>query len=163
MLTVARTAAAHGAAVANRCRVVGFNHDRAGQVVGASVDSGQGEFEIVSRASSSTPPASGADEVRRLEDGTLPDTIRPAKGVHVTLPWSLLRNDIAAVIPVPGDQRSLFVVPWGRQPDGTFTHTYIGTTDTDYAGPTRRSAVHGRGHRVRPRSRERSDRRQPHG
>ena len=73
--------------------------------------------------------------MRRFEDRTLPDAIHPAKGVHVTLPWRLLRNDIAAVIPVAGDQRSLFVVPWGRQPDGTFTHTYIGTTDTDYQGP----------------------------
>ncbi len=75
------------------------------------------------------------DEVRTLEDGTVADTIRPAKGVHLTLPWALVRNDIAAVIPVPGDKRSLFVVPWGPLPDGTFRHTYIGTTDTDYAGP----------------------------
>ena len=134
VLTVARTAAAHGAAVANRCRVVGFNHDRAGQVVSASVDSGQGEFEI---AASVVVNAAGvwSDQVSRLEDSTLPDAIHPAKGVHVALPWPLLRNDLAAVIPVAGDQRSLFVVPWGRQPDGTFSHTYIGTTDTDYQGP----------------------------
>jgi glycerol-3-phosphate dehydrogenase len=26
-------------------------------------------------------------------------------------------------------------VPWGPKPDGTFTHTYVGTTDTDYQGP----------------------------
>ena len=53
----------------------------------------------------------------------------------MTVPWELVRNDIAAVIPVPGDKRSLFVVPWGARPDGTFAHTYIGTTDTDYDGP----------------------------
>jgi glycerol-3-phosphate dehydrogenase len=46
-----------------------------------------------------------------------------------------VRNDIAAVIPVPHDKRSLFVVPWGRRDDGTFEHTYVGTTDTDYNGP----------------------------
>ena len=133
VLTVARTAAVHGAAVANRCRVVGFNHDRTGQVVGATVDSGEGEIEI---AASVVVNAAGvwSDEVRRLEDRTLPDMIHPAKGVHLALPWPLLRNDVAAVIPVAGDQRSLFVVPWGRQQDGTFTHTYIGTTDTDYTG-----------------------------
>jgi glycerol-3-phosphate dehydrogenase len=33
------------------------------------------------------------------------------------------------------DKRSLFVVPWGPRGDGTFAHTYIGTTDTDYDGP----------------------------
>jgi glycerol-3-phosphate dehydrogenase len=26
-------------------------------------------------------------------------------------------------------------VPWGPLPDGTFQHTYVGTTDTDYQGP----------------------------
>ena len=54
-----------------------------------------------------------ADEVSGLDDGLEPDTIRPAKGVHVTIPWAKVRNDIAVVIPVPGDKRSLFVVPWG--------------------------------------------------
>ena len=46
-----------------------------------------------------------------------------------------MRNDIAVVIPVRGDKRSLFVVPWGPLGDGTFRHTYVGTTDTDYDGP----------------------------
>ena len=76
-----------------------------------------------------------ADEVRALEDGVDPDSIRPAKGIHLTVPWEKVRNDIAVVIPVREDKRSLFVVPWGRTTDGTFEHTYIGTTDTDYDGP----------------------------
>ena len=50
------------------------------------------------------------------------------------MPWEKVRNDIAVVIPVPKDKRSLFVVPWGRNDDGTFRHTYVGTTDTDYDG-----------------------------
>ena len=61
-------------------------------------------------------------------------TIRPAKGIHITVPWSLVRNEIAAVIPVPKDRRSVFVVPWGGE-DGAHRFTYIGTTDTDYDGP----------------------------
>ena len=76
-----------------------------------------------------------SDEVRTLDEGADPDSIRPAKGVHLTVPWDKVRNDIAVVIPVPKDKRSLFVVPWGRRPDGTFEHTYVGTTDTDYDGP----------------------------
>jgi glycerol-3-phosphate dehydrogenase len=39
-----------------------------------------------------------------------------------------VRNTIAAVLPVRGDRRSIFVVPLGDR-------TYIGTTDTDYDGP----------------------------
>jgi glycerol-3-phosphate dehydrogenase len=76
-----------------------------------------------------------SDDVRSLDEGTHPDSIRPAKGVHVTIPWHLTRNDIAVIIPVPKDKRSLFLVPWGRNPDGTFQHTYVGTTDTDWRGP----------------------------
>ncbi|MFT3854927.1 MAG: FAD-dependent oxidoreductase [Ilumatobacteraceae bacterium] len=76
-----------------------------------------------------------ADDVRALDEGVHPNSIRPAKGVHVTVPWEKVRNDIAVVIPVPKDKRSLFVVPWGERPDGTFEHSYVGTTDTDYDGP----------------------------
>ena len=77
-----------------------------------------------------------ADERPRAgRRSAIPTRIRPAKGVHITVPWQKVRNDIAVVIPVPGDKRSLFVVPWGERPDGTFEHTYVGTTDTDYDGP----------------------------
>ena len=133
VLAVARTAASYGAAVANRCRVTGFDHDDTGRVVGARVDAGGGDLTIAARV---VVNAAGvwADALRKLEDGTAQTTIRPAKGIHLTLPWALLRNDIAAVIPVPGDRRSLFLVPWGPLPGGTFTHTYVGTTDTDYEG-----------------------------
>jgi glycerol-3-phosphate dehydrogenase len=47
--------------------------------------------------------------------------------VHITVPWAKVRNEIAAIVPVPKDKRSVFVVPWGDT-------TYIGTTDTDYDG-----------------------------
>jgi glycerol-3-phosphate dehydrogenase len=46
----------------------------------------------------------------------------------VTVPRSRLPADIAAVVPVPKDRRSIFVVPWGDR-------VYLGTTDTDYDGP----------------------------
>ena len=46
-----------------------------------------------------------------------------------------MRNDIAVVVPVPKDKRSVFVVPWLPTDDGGFQLTYIGTTDTDYDGP----------------------------
>ena len=51
--------------------------------------------------------------------------------------------DIAAVIPVPKDKRSIFVVSWpGR------TSSTSGTTDTDYDGPARRPRLHPRGRRL---------------
>ena len=50
------------------------------------------------------------------------------------MPWDKVRNDIAVVVPVPKDKRSVFVVPWLPTDDGGFELTYIGTTDTDYDG-----------------------------
>ena len=134
VLTIARTAATHGAVIANRSRVVGFTKDAGGQVNGATVDTGADHLDV--RATIVVNAAGvWADEIRTLEDGQVADTIRPAKGIHITVPWEKVRNDIAVVIPVPRDKRSLFVVPWGERPDGTFEHTYVGTTDTDYSGP----------------------------
>jgi glycerol-3-phosphate dehydrogenase len=68
-----------------------------------------------------------ADELRRLDDPSYGTSIRPAKGVHLTVPRDKLPCDLAAVLPVPNDRRTIFVVPWDE-------HTYIGTTDTAYEG-----------------------------
>jgi glycerol-3-phosphate dehydrogenase len=132
-LTIARTAAQHGAVVANRCAVRELTRGPDRRVDGAVVDTGDGDIHVRARVVVS---ATGvwADELRRLDEGAQPDSIRPAKGVHVTIPWRLVRNDIAVIISVPGDKRSLFIVPWGELPDGTFEHCYVGTTDTDFAG-----------------------------
>jgi glycerol-3-phosphate dehydrogenase len=71
-----------------------------------------------------------SDDLRALDEGAHPRSIRPAKGVHVTLPADRLPCDVAAVIPVPSDHRAIFVVPW---PETNLV--YLGTTDTDYQGP----------------------------
>lgn len=132
-LTVARTAAHHGAVIVNRCRVVELTKDDDGHASGAVVDAG-GRLITVRAKMIVNAAGVWSDEVRTLDEGADPDSIRPAKGVHITVPWDKVRNDIAVVIPVPKDKRSLFVVPWGRRADGTFEHAYVGTTDTDYEG-----------------------------
>jgi glycerol-3-phosphate dehydrogenase len=125
-LTVARTAAAHGAVVLNGARVAALRKD-GGRASGATVHVDGTEIEV--RASVVINAAGvWADDVRALDEGVHPDSIRPAKGIHITVPWDKVRNDIAVVIPVPKDKRSLFVVPWSK-------FTYVGTTDTDYDGP----------------------------
>jgi len=127
-LTVARTAAIdHGAVIANRCGVVGVIKDNAGKACGATVEADGHRIDV---KASIVVNAAGvwSDDVRALDEGSHPNSIRPAKGIHITVPWSKVRNDIAVVVPVPKDSRSVFVVGWGQ-------HTYIGTTDTDYDGP----------------------------
>ncbi|HUQ39322.1 MAG TPA: glycerol-3-phosphate dehydrogenase/oxidase [Acidimicrobiales bacterium] len=69
-----------------------------------------------------------ADEIRGLDEGVNPGTLRPAKGVHITVAYDKLPTNVAVVMPVPSDRRSIFVVPWGDR-------VYLGTTDTDYDGP----------------------------
>jgi glycerol-3-phosphate dehydrogenase len=132
-LTLARTAAVeYGAAVANYTPVVQMITS-GGTARGARVQPDATEpasaFDIRARV---VVNATGvwADDVRALDEGTHPKSIRPAKGVHVTVPADRLPCDIAAVIPVPKDKRSIFVVSW----PGTDL-VYLGTTDTDYTGP----------------------------
>ena len=124
-LAVVRTAAIdYGAVAANHLGAVALRKDATGRVAGAELADGTG---VRARA---VVNAAGvwSDDVRALDERTHPDSLRPAKGIHVTVPAHRLPCDIAAVLPVPKDHRSVFVVPWGDR-------TYIGTTDTDYEGP----------------------------
>jgi glycerol-3-phosphate dehydrogenase len=127
-LAVARTAALHhGAVVVNRAEVTGLTKDEQGRARGLTVQV-DGRSVEVSAAAVVNATGVWADQVRAFDEPGRTHTIRPAKGIHITVPWHKVRNDIAAVIPVPGDKRSVFVVPWGD-------FTFVGTTDTDYDGP----------------------------
>ncbi|MCU1372303.1 MAG: glycerol-3-phosphate dehydrogenase [Ilumatobacteraceae bacterium] len=133
-LTVARTAAIEfGAVAVNGTALTGITKDGQGRVSGATVVADGQEIQVRCQA---IVNAAGvwSDEVRTLDEGADPDSIRPAKGIHITVPWSKIRNDIAVVVPVPKDKRAVFVVPWGDL-------TYIGTTDTDYDGSNEDPAV----------------------
>jgi glycerol-3-phosphate dehydrogenase len=126
-LTVARTAVVnYGAVAANYAGVAGLlKVPDTGRVIGARLEDGT---EIRADA---VVNAGGvwADQIQGLDEGeSAYGTLRPAKGIHLTFPADRLRCDMAAVLPVAGDRRSIFVVPWGD-------FTYVGTTDTDYRGP----------------------------
>jgi glycerol-3-phosphate dehydrogenase len=128
VVTVARTAALRfDATLVNRTEVVDLQKDLNGNVNGVTVKADGRTFTVSTKA---VVNAAGvwSDDVRALDEAEHPRSIRPAKGVHITVPWSKVRNTVAAVIPVPGDKRSVFVVPWGQ-------FTFVGTTDTDYTGP----------------------------
>ena len=145
-LTLALTAADHGAVIATRCPVTALGDqtpqsiDRNGSELGdgpalrtVTVDV-DGHPQVIRCRSIVSATGVWADTITRLEHPSQEPSIRPARGIHVTIPWELIRNDVAIVIPVPKDRRSLFVVPWVRRADGDFEFAYVGTTDTDYEG-----------------------------
>ncbi len=138
-LAVARTAMSLGAVALNHCAVVGLSRGPSGHVDAVHVEAVDAHgvlqsFPIRTRA---VVNATGvwADQIAAIEDPEIAPRVRPAKGIHITVPWDKIRNDIAVVIPVPQDKRSLFIVPWGPRADGGFDYAYVGTTDTDYEGP----------------------------
>jgi len=133
-VAIARTAAKHGAALANYCSVQKITHDTNGRANGAIVRTVENEEFSISARCVVNAAGVWADNIRKADEGTDPHSIRPAKGIHITVPWKMVRNDIAVVIPVRRDKRSLFVVPWVSNGDGTYQYTYVGTTDTDFAG-----------------------------
>ena len=127
-LTVTKTAAALGAVTVNRVEATGLLRE-SGRVAGAVLTDRLTGNRVEVRASVVVNAAGvWADELRAMDEGTNPHSIRPAKGVHITLPAGRPALDIAAVLSVPGDRRSVFVIPWGDR-------IYVGTTDTDYDGP----------------------------
>ncbi|MGH9303260.1 MAG: glycerol-3-phosphate dehydrogenase/oxidase, partial [Acidimicrobiales bacterium] len=131
-LCLVRTAALdHGATALNHAEAVSLVRGRDGRVSGAVVavsDLGGRTTELEVRAKVVVNAAGvWADEVATLDEPQRPGILRPAKGIHLTVPRDKLPWDTAAVVPVSGDRRSIFVIPWGE-------HTYIGTTDTAYSG-----------------------------
>ena len=123
-LALLRTAADHGAVIANYAPVTAMTGGADdGGVDGAVLADGT----VVRATVVVNATGVWVDDVKEMAEGTHPDSIRPAKGIHITVAAEKLPCDIAAVVPVPKDRRSIFVVPWGE-------HTYLGTTDTDYTG-----------------------------
>ena len=130
-MTIARTAAdSFDATVANYVRAVGFTYADSGEVNGVQVrDAITGESWTVATRSVVNATGVWVEEVTELGVHHSESTVTPAKGVHVSVPKSRLPADVASVLAVPGDRRSIFVVPF-EEADFTF----IGTTDTPFDG-----------------------------
>ncbi len=119
-ITLARTAAAHGACLVNHLEVVGLLRE-GGRVAGARLRDriGGGECEVRARV---VVNATGVfvDAVRRLEDPGARPLVAVSQGTHLVLPRRFLPGDAALMVPRTDDGRVLFLVPWqGRVVAGT--------------------------------------------
>lgn len=124
-VAVARTAAAHGAAIATRTSVIRLIRED-GRVVGAVVrDELTGrEFETRARV---VLGAAGVwtDDLLEMSGSSSAHAVRQSKGIHLVVPREAFPSTSALIARTPTSV--LFLLPWGR-------HWLIGTTDTDYTG-----------------------------
>jgi glycerol-3-phosphate dehydrogenase len=120
-LSVIRTAALHGARVANYVEAVAFEK-RQGEIIGVRARDKVAGAEFVIHARqvlNATGP--WTDTVARLAGDADERLIQPTKGVHIVVPQ---RNSESALLLLhPADGRVFFVIPWMQ-------NTLIGTTDT---------------------------------
>jgi glycerol-3-phosphate dehydrogenase len=126
-LTVARTAAAHGAVVATRCSAVSLLRGPDGvRVTGARVrDEETGRSVEVSADAVVVCAGVWTDLVHELAGIQAGYRVRMSKGVHIVVPRSAVRADTGLI--VRAEKSVLFFIPWGER-------WIVGTTDTDFSG-----------------------------
>ncbi|WP_033342645.1 glycerol-3-phosphate dehydrogenase/oxidase [Catenuloplanes japonicus] len=119
-----RTAAAYGAHVASRTRVVGFLREGA-RVTGVRVRDLEYDrtFDIRARQ---VINATGVwtDETQGLVGERGQFHVRASKGIHLVVPRDRIQSTTGLILRTATSV--LFVIPWGR-------HWIIGTTDSDWA------------------------------
>lgn len=126
-LNLARTAAFHGAAVINHAQAMEVTRNEQGRVDGLIVHADARELRVKARAVVMATGVWLRDWSGRKKGDDPALQIRPAKGVHVAIPWLKIRNDCTVTIPVPGRSRRATITRWGNV-------SYLGTTDEDYRG-----------------------------
>ena len=121
---LARTAAAYGAHVATRTRVVSMLK-QGERVTGAVVRDleGGGEYEVRAHQ---VVNATGVwtDDTQSLTGERGHFHVRASKGIHLVVPRDRIRSDSGLILRT--EKSVLFVIPWHR-------HWIIGTTDTDWS------------------------------
>lgn len=121
---IARTAAAYGAHVASRARVVEFIKE--GQrVCGAVVQDLENDrtIRVLARQVVNSTGV-WTDDTQSLVGERGQFHVRASKGIHLVVPRDRIRSDSGLILRT--EKSVLFVIPWGR-------HWIVGTTDTDWA------------------------------
>jgi glycerol-3-phosphate dehydrogenase len=135
-LTVARTAAAHGAVVATRARAVELLRGPDGKrVTGARVrDEETGRDVDVSARRVVVCAGVWTDLIHQMAGVHAGYQVRMSKGVHVVVPYEAIRSDTGIILRT--EKSVLFIIPWGQR-------WIVGTTDTDWDGEREEPAATG--------------------
>lgn len=122
-LTLARTAARHGAVVTTSTQVVGYLRDGE-RVVGVRVRDAETGRETDVRARVVLNAAGvWTDQLQRMLGEEAGFTVRASKGVHIVVDRDKVDSEAALILRT--EKSVLFVIPWGE-------YWIIGTTDTDW-------------------------------
>ena len=121
---IARTAAAYGAHVASRARVVEFlrEGERVCGAVVQDLESGRSIKVLARQVVNST--GVWTDDTQSLVGERGQFHVRASKGVHLVVPRDRIRSESGLILRT--EKSVLFVIPWGR-------HWIVGTTDTDWS------------------------------
>ncbi len=121
-ISLAQTAADHGAAVINHCPATELitDDDQVTGVVATDRHTGRA-CRLTARV---VVNATGifADEVRRMAEPNAAPVIQPSRGTHLVIDRAAMPGEAAMMIPKTDDGRVLFAIPW-------YGRLVIGTTD----------------------------------
>ena len=130
-VALARTAAARGASIATRVRVVSLLRD-GDRVTGIRVhDVVSGEYVDVHARVVVGTLGVWTDDLLRMANPAADPRVQQSKGVHLVVPGDAIRSTTAVVARTPVSV--LFLLPWGR-------YWLVGTTDTPWGHGTSESS-----------------------
>lgn len=124
LISLARTAADHGATLLNYAEVTGLTRQGSGAVKGVTARDGETNVTFHAEGKAiinATGPF--CDAVRTLDDSHAKPMVMPSQGIHLVVEGSFLAGKSAMVVPRTSDGRVMFAIPW-------LGHTLLGTTDT---------------------------------
>jgi glycerol-3-phosphate dehydrogenase len=123
VMTIARTAAGHGAHIATRVKVIGFLREGE-RVVGVRARDLENDHDFEVRARVVVNAAGvWTDEIQQMVGGRGALHVQASKGIHLVVPRDRIRSEAGFIART--ETSVLFVIPWGR-------HWIIGTTDTPW-------------------------------
>lgn len=124
-LSVARTAARHGAIIATRMSADSLIRDGK-QIIGVNAKDLVSGKSIAIKATVTVMCAGiWSDALHEKFDLIAGYNVTMSKGVHIVLPGSAIKSDAGIILKTPVSV--LFIIPWGNK-------WIVGTTDTPYTG-----------------------------
>lgn len=128
-INMAQTFVEQGGTALNYFKVTDVTKSADGVVNGVqATDQESGETYTLKAGAVINATGIFTDSIRKMDDPSAADTLRPSQGTHIVLDRSFLPGEAAIMIPKTDDGRVLFAIPWHDR-------VVVGTTDEEVSGP----------------------------